>query len=76
MRRASTSAHHSVQHTNRNEDCVVCLANLGSPALVRDRVPLDAPSCVRQHSAAEQPSLLHAGHGTPFSGRDPPPSRA
>ena len=69
---------HAAQHADGTrhtdaDDCLVCLAHSASPVLVRDVVPRESPNGFARWAAPEQQStLLHAGHGAPFSGRAPP----
>lgn len=63
---------HSSQHADADGDCAACLAHVGCAALVRDVVRIEEPARERFHALPEHDSMLHAGHGSPYSGRAPP----
>ncbi len=67
---------HSAQHGDQDGDCIMCLAHVGSPALVRDSVPFESPSSAHTWIEPVHATLLAAGHGAPFASRGPPVSQA
>ncbi len=69
---AVASLAHSSQHADSDGDCAACLAHAGCSALVRDVVRFEEPACERFHALPVRDSMLHAGHGSPYSGRAPP----